>query len=246
MDIIKRYIQWNWAWNLDSGLRYGPLIQLIKIYKPKNIVEVGSGNRGISSYAHVPSYGIDIDFNSEIKAGLQERICTSGDELPFSDDSMDIVLSADMLEHVSDEMRPRIVQEMFRVVNPEGLLYIAVPCGKTSEEADRRVYDAFIEVKGKEHPMLVDHVEHGLPSKNEIKSIVDGIATYYGWKVEVSENTPVWLWELNLMCFAVERWLPGLRHFQRLILQPLFPILSKLKSENNYRVILVCTKASSQ
>ena len=250
MNAFRRYSHWNWAWNLDSALRYGPLIQSMKKHKSvKNnsvkIVEVGSGNRGISSYAKLPSYGVDINFNSAIDAGLQERIRASGENLPFEENDIDIVLSVDMLEHVAPEMRAAIVEQMFKVVSPDGLVYIAVPCGKLSEQADTRVNDAFIKAKGKAHPMLVDHVEHGLPSKNEIQSLLDGFCKDHDFGLKMIENTPIWLWEMNLMFFAVERWLPGLRHFQRLILQPLFPVLSRWKSKNNYRVIFICTKLQS-
>lgn len=238
-NLIGQYIRWNWCWNLDSALRYQPLIQIIKKRSPEVIVEIGSGSRGISAYAGVPSFGVDVAFNSEVKSGLQKRICTSGDRLPFRDGSVDVVLSVDMLEHVSAGLRPGIIREMFRVVSSEGVVCVAVPFGKASEAADRRVHEAFLKSKGRAHPILLDHVEHGLPSRDEMVSLVEEVAAPRGWSVHLAENSPIRLWEWNLTWFAVERWIPGLRHLQRVFLQPLFPILCKLRSKENYRLCLI-------
>lgn len=242
-NFIKQYIKWNWGWNLDSALRYQPLLQLIKKRKTNVIVEVGSGSRGISAYAGLPSFGVDVAFNSEVEPGLQQRICTSGDSLPFNDGSVEVVLCVDMLEHVPAEIRPGIVAEMFRVVSPGGVVYVAVPFGKAAEAADRRVHEAYLKSKGEVHSMLVDHVEHGLPSRDEIVSLMEDIASSKGWSVQCMEKTPIWLWEWNLMWFAVERWIPGLRHFQRILLQPLFFVFSRLESNENYRLILIATRS---
>ena len=244
-SIANKYIVWNWDWNLDSALRYKYLVKFIRKFSPVVIVEVGSGSRGVSAYAKVASIGVDLAFDPGIESDLQKRVLASGNNLPFADSSIDVVLSVDMLEHVPKSVRPRIIKEMFRVVRSDGLLYIAVPVGGDAQKADRRVHDLFFKIKGKAHPMLLDHVEHGLPDKEEIVSLVDGIAATRGWKVTKSENTPIWLWEWNLMAFAVERWVPGLRHFQRILLQPFFPLLSKFKSNSNYRIILTATRSDN-
>lgn len=243
-NLVNKYIMWNWSWNLDSALRYKHLINFIGKSDPEIIVEIGSGSRGISAYAKVESIGVDLAFDRGIESGLQKRVLASGNSLPFDDSSVDIVLSVDMLEHVPQSIRPSIIQEMFRVVRSDGLLYVAVPVGRDAQKADRRVYDSFFKIKGKAHPMLLDHVEHGLPDKEEIVSLVEGFAAIRGWEVTKSENTPIWLWEWNLMTFAVERWIPGLRHLQRLLLQPFFPLLSRCKSNNNYRIILIAQRGN--
>lgn len=240
---IKQYIKWNWGWNLDSALRYQPLIQIIKKRKPNVIVEVGSGNHGISAYAGVPSFGVDVAFNSEVEPGLQQRIFASGDNLPFNDSSVDVVLCVDMLEHVPIEVRPGIIEELFRVACTDGIVYVAIPFGKAAEAADRRVHEAYLRSKGRAHPMLLDHVKHGLPSKNEMVFLFEEIAAKKGWSICLSENTPIWIWEWNLMWFAVESWMPGLRYLQKFFLQPLFFIFSRFESNENYRLIFIASRS---
>ena len=241
--LLRSYIKWNWGWNLDSALRYQPLIPIIEERKPKVIVEIGSGSRGISAYTGVPSFGVDVAFNLGVEPGLQRRVYSSGDRLPFDDESVDVMLSVDMLEHVPAGLRPGIIQEMFRAIRSDGIVYVAVPCGKMSQAADQRVHEAFLKRKGKVHPMLRDHIEHGLPSKEEIVSLVEDVAILKGWAVRLYESSPIWLWEWNLTWFAVERWIPHLGHFQRLILQPLFPFIKRIRSKDNYRLILVAGKS---
>ena len=132
--------------------------------------------------------------------------------------------------------------EMFRVGGPKGIIFITIPFGKRAEAADQRVNKAFFSNHERPHPMLKDHVANGLPEKTDILRCIESARADKGVSVLESENTPIWLWEQNLMWFAVERWLPGLRHLQRLLLQPLFPVLKRLKSGSNYRVAIVVVK----
>lgn len=239
IPLLRKYVKWNWAWDLDSALRYEKAVSLVKRLKPQTVVEVGSGNWGISFYAKYPCFAVDVAFDESAKPPLQRRILASGTQLPFSNASTDFVISTDMLEHVPANQRLLVINEMFRIVKPEGLVYIAVPVGEQSSQADRRVNAAFHSRKGKPHPMLRDHIAHGLPSRGELIRQVRAEAKKLGWSVAVEENTPISLWEWNLMWFGVERWVPGLRHFQRMILQPLYPALRRIKSADNYRIVLI-------
>lgn len=243
VPLARAYVNWNWNWNLDSALRYDQAVSLIGKIRPQTVVEVGSGERGISAYARYPSHAVDIAFDERVRPGLQKRVIASGANLPFPDDFADMVISTDMLEHVPADQREKVVQELFRVVKPEGLVYIAVPAGENAAQADRRMQSEFQARKGRPHPMLIDHIAHGLPSKQEMVRIVRETARARGWQMTVTESTPIILWENNLLWFGVEKWLRGLRHVQRILLQPLFPILRKFKSGQNYRIIMIAGKA---
>ncbi|GAB64081.1 hypothetical protein KSU1_D0772 [Candidatus Jettenia caeni] len=241
-SLIHRYVNWNWNWNLDSALRYKKAISIIKKIKPITIVEIGSGSRGISAYLKYPSFGIDIAFDRVISTALQRRIKALGTKLPFHNRSIDFVISTDMLEHVNAAMRPSVIKEMFRIVKVSGVIYITVPVGQESENADCRVNKAYKRKHGVAHPMLRDHIKYGLPCAKEIINLVEIEASNLGWSMTVFENTPVSLWEWNLMWFGVERWMLGLRHFQRPILQLLYPFLMRIKSKSNYRIIIIASK----
>jgi predicted SAM-dependent methyltransferase len=230
-------------WNLDSAFRYEDAVKIVRKIKPSVIVEVGSGShRGISAYSKYPSFGVDIDFNTAVSPGIQRRIRASGTHLPFKNQSANLVISTDMLEHIPHEKRSNVISEMFRIAKEDGVLYITVPVGEDSEQADFRVNNAYLREHKKPHVMLRDHVEHKLPKAEEIIRLVKDEAAIRGWQVRHSENTPIWLWEMNLRIFAVERWIPGLRHFQRLILQWASPFLKKIRSDNNYRITVVASK----
>ncbi|HEX9600246.1 MAG TPA: class I SAM-dependent methyltransferase [Mariniflexile sp.] len=75
--------------------------------------------------------GIDIDENtvlySQRKHGINgsEYICASADDLPLENDSIDIIVSFETLEHVIDENL--VLNEFFRVLKPKGRLIISTP-----------------------------------------------------------------------------------------------------------------------
>ena len=59
--------------------------------------------------------------------------------LPVQDDSMDVVVAFDVLEHIVDDLR--CVQEVHRVLRPTGTFLVAVPC-------DPRLWSAHDEAVG--------------------------------------------------------------------------------------------------
>lgn len=79
------------------------------------------------------SYGIDISFNSLVKAveynqnfGLEGRVL-QGDlrTLPFKDNSFDIIFSYGAIEHFPDS--PVALKDFFRILNRGGLCLITTP-----------------------------------------------------------------------------------------------------------------------
>jgi len=241
--IARRYIDWNWRWNLDSAFRYEQAVRLIKVKKPRVIVEVGCGSsRGISSFSGCPSFGVDIGFDMRTSPGIQRRIIGSGAMLPFRTGVADFVLSTDVLEHVPPAFRGEVVREMFRIAASDAVIYITVPAGKDAEEADYRVHVDYLKRHKRPHVMLRDHVENKLPKQEDMEGLVRDEAEKAGWKVSSASSTPIWIWELNLRVFAVERWVPGLRHFQRAILQWAYPIIKTARSGKNYRITLIASR----
>lgn len=52
-------------------------------------------------------------------------VCAAGEELPFPDDSIDLILSHEVLEHVRDDHAA--AREMVRILKPSGRVVIFVP-----------------------------------------------------------------------------------------------------------------------
>lgn len=75
--------------------------------------------------------GVDIE-NQAIQYACQKHrvdstifICSSGDRLPLSDNSIDIITSFETIEHVPDDKA--LVEEFYRVLRADGSLIISTP-----------------------------------------------------------------------------------------------------------------------
>ena len=84
-------------------------------------------------------------------------VVTRGDAtaLPLQDESMDVVVAFDVLEHIPDDKRAAL--ELYRCLKPGGRLIVAVPC-------DMRLWSA--------HDVAVDHVRRY--ERDELVALVEG------------------------------------------------------------------------
>jgi SAM-dependent methyltransferase len=71
--------------------------------------------------------GLEYDFARAREAHTRSPniLCAAGEELPFPDDSFDLILSHEVLEHVQDDSTA--LREMMRVLRPGGRALIFVP-----------------------------------------------------------------------------------------------------------------------
>ena len=94
------------------------------------VLEVGSGAHGlIFFFEAADKVGVDplADEYRELVPAWQGRartIAAFGENLPFENDTFDLVLSDNVVDHA--ESPRRIVEEMVRVLKPGGLLYFTV------------------------------------------------------------------------------------------------------------------------
>ncbi len=96
----------------------------------RRILEVGCGAGGmlgpLSRYGRVT--GIDISHEYMqfcVKRGHDSVVTGSGYELPFKDDSFDMVALFDVIEHIEDDIK--VLQEVRRVLKPGGQVFVSVP-----------------------------------------------------------------------------------------------------------------------
>ena len=91
------------------------------------VLDVGCGEGVLLRSSGFAPVQLDISMNRLHKARAESNllVCADGMELPFADNSFDVVLLIALLEHVSQP--ERIVDETWRVLKPEGKVAILVP-----------------------------------------------------------------------------------------------------------------------
>jgi SAM-dependent methyltransferase len=97
---------------LDNGLK---IFLNTHVNKHKLAINIGSGNSNISEEV------VNIDF---IDYENVDIVCDIHD-LPFNDNSVDVVLNITVLEHVSSPQK--VIDEIHRVLKPGGMIFTAYP-----------------------------------------------------------------------------------------------------------------------
>src|SRR5690606_32926852 len=97
------------------------------------LLEIGCGSGGISHWFGTSGEmgwdveAVDVEDVRLVRDGYAFRTVV-GTDLPFEDASFDVVLSNHVIEHVGDALaQARHLQEIRRVLRPDGIGYLAVP-----------------------------------------------------------------------------------------------------------------------
>jgi SAM-dependent methyltransferase len=116
-----------------KGEKIERLLDLSNRIQPIRMLEVGTGSGGIAHYFGThPTLRIDVDAvdindNRLISEGYRYHQVV-GTQLPFGDESFDIVLTNHVIEHVGDKAAQLAhLAELRRVLRPGGMGYLAVP-----------------------------------------------------------------------------------------------------------------------
>jgi len=159
-NFLKRY-------SPDIVFRYLPVVDIIKKYKipASNILEVGSGDFGITKYIGRTVVGIDIIFG-DFGDNLLKKVIYDGEIIPFKDNNFDTLISVDSLEHIIYEKRGAMIKEMIRVT--DGFIVLIFPEGTLASRQDNNLDKLFIAKKNFRSAFLKEHVENGLPKSDDI------------------------------------------------------------------------------
>ncbi|MEA2493301.1 MAG: hypothetical protein QOJ29_1212 [Thermoleophilaceae bacterium] len=232
--------------NLDSALRYSAVIDLLD-YRPNlSIVEVGSGSGGLTEFLRHRVTGVDLAFERTTDRGTDylDPVEGSADDLPFPDDSFDVGVSVEMLEHLPGQKREAAVTELVRVVRPGGRVIITFPADELGAQLDAWLNRSFRARTGAEHPWVSEHLTNGHPKTDEIvrwaERSLDGNGT-----VRVQKHLSPSVFRLVHGLYTVNRGHPmtkvvGLR--TNLAARRIFRAVRRQVPADGYRTILVIDK----
>jgi len=138
----------------------------------------------VSGLAGTPATVLDVGgVAGEMEAFLPAATVTSlnvGDEsadvhfdgsrIPYGDDSFEVAMSLDVLEHIPAPQRLGHVEELTRVAARRAIL--CCPLGTPEHvEAERELAAWYRETTGGPHRFLEEHIERGLPTEEEIREL---------------------------------------------------------------------------
>lgn len=116
-----------------KGLKIERLLDLASRPQPIRMLEVGTGSGGIAHYFGTHEHlccevdAVDI-YDNRLTADGYRYYQVEGTQLPFADQTFDVVLSNHVIEHVGDEQAQRAhLAELRRVMRKDGMGYLAVP-----------------------------------------------------------------------------------------------------------------------
>lgn len=111
----KFFQEWFPNWSPDIALRYLPIADDIRKTEGINtILDVGSGSLGITPYLKRNVTGIDTTFSGPTSDYLKQ-INGSAIDLPFKNNSFDVSICSDTLEHVPKKIGKRLLMNYYEL-----------------------------------------------------------------------------------------------------------------------------------
>lgn len=198
--------------------RYTPVLEHIAGTTVTRVLDVGCGSLGMGEFTSVPFVGCDMSF-AAAPAATMTPIRGSAINLPFSDDSFDLVVSLDMLEHLPPQTRAVAVGELLRV--SRGAVIFGCPCGSSAWNSDVRLSKCFSALHLRMPAWLSEHMIAPFSTRTELEAVLDKGHLQYN----VLYNESIWIhqavimadillfgWLLRpsmLLGASLRRWLPS-------------------------------------
>jgi len=220
---------------LDMALRYHPIVTYLRprLETGTRVLEVGSGSAGITPYLQHRVFGVDHNFDGPPSSRLVR--CT-GDvlKLPFPDRAVDFTLCVDTLEHIPPGKRATAIKELLRVTRHAAV--IAVPCGPLAAQHDRDLSVALRRRLAKRDRFVDEHLEHGLPTIDNLRRWTDEAAVELGrpFHTKNHDNVHLRIWWLVQMAKISLVW----RALLILSFPVLFPLFRSFNGPPSYRQIV--------
>jgi SAM-dependent methyltransferase len=103
-----------------------------------------------------------------VSGTLPGYVMSSGEFLPFADESFDMVASCDTLEHVPAEKRWAFVDELLRVARYCAV--IVAPFASAPTIQAERILGEYLTSQNLSHEQLEEHTKRGLPDGDKLRS----------------------------------------------------------------------------
>ncbi|MFQ5552644.1 MAG: methyltransferase domain-containing protein [Thermoplasmata archaeon] len=140
------------------------------------------------------------------------RVLASGWALPFNDRTFDVVVAADVLEHLPKDRRRTFAEELKRVTRGSVLLHVPLENEDGTFQAascDRSLQRWLRAVRGREDSFLEEHLRHGHPTPAEIQDYFPGAL------LTPTQSVREWSWYMKQERVPVANLLTGLRSYLR-------------------------------
>lgn len=206
---------------IDVWQRYASVAEQIKAVsqQPVRVLDVGGGVGTIEEFLDADHYNLCVlDIKMEALRGINNsqlaKVAANGCRLPVKDNSFDVVVSVDSLEHVPDPQKAEYCHELKRVAR--GYVIIHCPADSLDGEFQGTIYDTrflewFKQRFKKDEPNTIEHLKSGLPKVEQLTRFFPD-ATIVG-----KQNVQVWFKYMTLGRVPYLRFTNGL--FYKLHLQ---------------------------
>jgi hypothetical protein len=158
----------------------------------------------------------------------------SGTQLPFADQSFDVVVASDVMEHVPPDCRKIVISEALRVARSAAVF--GYPCGSEAYALDRKLHAQYVSRSMTVPGWLEEHMTHAFPD--------DGLFSQVpaSWKVKAIPNEKL-DFHYRMMQMEMYRPLDCLFRFAlRAVPGTIERFLRRMDGEPSYRGIFVLTR----
>ncbi len=168
---------------LNRAARYFPILREIQPFvdfqNGRQVLEVGSGSIGLGQFWSHQFVGCDVTFAEPPQTPMHGIRC-SGTNLPFADQSFDVVVVSDVIEHVPPRLRGAVVCESLRVARKVAVF--GYPYGPLAHAADRRLREQYVRCGMNPPVWLEEHMLHPFPEGEPFSELPQG------WKIKSIAN----------------------------------------------------------
>jgi SAM-dependent methyltransferase len=171
---------------LNHLVRLAPVVELVREAGGRELLDAGSGSSGVAPWlgAGWEVTAVDTsfdDYGAHTGGRVAALRAVVGDvrDLPFDDDSFDVGVAVDLLEHVPPADRRVALREIARVTRRR--VVVACPSGPDALAADRALADVLAVAPA----WLAEHLDNGFP---EVDEVVAELAPYGAVRVIANEH----------------------------------------------------------
>lgn len=208
-----------------------------KIKKLK-VLDVGGAGSIIQKFIDIDLTIIDKLLN---KKSLVNYVEGDALNMPFDDNSFDVVISCDVLEHIPNPDRVRFVEESARVT--KDLIVLAAPFNiegvRPAEIAANNFYKQLI---GTDHLWLNEHLQDELPNLQQTQLIIN----HSGLNAGHFSHTALQNWQLitraGFLLTQAKKHPEFTKRIEELNQYYLNNVMAKDFSKNGYRTFIVASK----